>query len=243
MVYSVKRGMFVGVLILCTFILIINSGDALGQTYKIMPLGDSITKGVIIGNPADVTGYRDDLQALLTAESITYDFVGSLNDGGFPDNNHEGHEGFTADSLANNITGYMGLNPDVVILHIGTNDITLAHNNDTTLVEINRVISQIGPSRKIVICSLLPRWDRSAKNDSTTQLSNGIKNLYFEKLGSGYKVYYAGLNEVFKTYADWNTNTYYSDGVHLNSNGYNLMSRVIYTAVMNALRGTDQIWE
>lgn len=239
MVYSVKRGVFVGVLILCTFILIINSGDALGQTYKIMPLGDSITKGVIIGNPTDVTGYRDDLQALLTAESIAYDFVGSLNDGGFPDNNHEGHEGFTADSLVNNITGYMGLNPDVVILHIGTNDITLAHNNDTTLVEINRVISQIGPSRKIVICSLLPRWDRSAKNDSTTQLSNGIKNLYFEKLGSGYKVYYAGLNEVFKTYADWNTNTYYSDGVHLNSNGYNLMSRVIYTAVMNALRGAN----
>ncbi|MBN1155693.1 fibronectin type III domain-containing protein, partial [candidate division KSB1 bacterium] len=239
MIGSTKQRVFVGAIFLLLFLLVINSNEVFGQTYKIMPLGNSLTKGVIIGNPADVTGYRDDLQALLTAESVTYDFVGSMTDGGFADNNHEGHEGFTADSVANNVTSYMALNPDIVILHIGTNDITLAHENDSTLIEINDIISQIGTSRKIVMCSLIPRWDRTAKNDSTTQLSNWIKNLYFEKLGAGYKVYYAGLNEVFKTYSDWNTATYYSDGVHLNSNGYNLMARVIYTAVMNAIRGTN----
>ena len=238
MLCSTKKNMFVAGIILL-FIMVFMSGEAVAQTYKIMPLGDSITKGVIIGNPSDVSGYRDDLQGLLDAESVTYDFVGSLSDGGFPDNNHEGHEGFTADSLSQFVNGWLSQNPDIVILHIGTNDITLAQNNDSTLIEINDIISKIGTSRKIVLCSVIPRWDRTAKNDSTTQLSNWIKNLYFEKLSEGYKIYYAGLNEVFKTYNDWNTSTYYSDGVHLNSNGYNLMARVIYTALMNAIRGTN----
>ena len=78
------------------------SGQAAAQT-KIMLLGNSITQGVQNNSPDDVNdeGYRKPLYDLLTAESVSFDFVGSLSSGsvvGF-DPDHEGHRGWMADEM------------------------------------------------------------------------------------------------------------------------------------------------
>jgi hypothetical protein len=121
------------------------SGDSL-PPIRIMPLGDSITKGTGTcqeGDPPDppnelylnCTGYRDFLWYSLVDNGYTVDFVGSqgsqfqddyLNP--YHDNDHEGHGGWKAYEIKNNVYG-SGLNwlqnypADIILLHIGTNDI------------------------------------------------------------------------------------------------------------------------
>ena len=69
--------------------------------YRIMPLGDSITRG--INGSSTPGGYRDDLKNMLTDEYVESDFVGSLSDGSFSDPQHEGHDGATVDYIYNNV--------------------------------------------------------------------------------------------------------------------------------------------
>ena len=92
-----------------------------------MPLGDSITRG---GGQVryQYHGYRLALQQQLRtgATGAKFDFVGSMLDKGVPDGNHEGHGGWTIDNLAANMDRWMvAYRPDIVLLHAGTNNITL----------------------------------------------------------------------------------------------------------------------
>ena len=116
---------------------------------RIMPLGDSITHGWYSGiGTNDLDSYRKVLKNLLDADGYTTDFVGSLTNGGFADNQHEGHDSYRADDpvssqkLLGNIGAWMASTPaDVVLLHIGTNDLNA---NDTgTVAEVSAVLDEI----------------------------------------------------------------------------------------------------
>lgn len=116
---------------------------------RIMPLGDSITHGWYSGiGTNDHDSYRKLLKNLLDADGYSTDFVGSLTDGGFTDHQHEGHDRYHADhptsseKLLGNIGAWMTSTPaDVVLLHIGTNDLNA---NDTgTVAEVSAVIDEI----------------------------------------------------------------------------------------------------
>jgi len=91
---------------------------------KIMPLGDSITRG---SGSINTNGYRKPLYENLTDNGYNVDFVGSQNDGVFDDIDHEGHGGWTDSQIATNIYNNGGSNwistytPDIILLHIGTN--------------------------------------------------------------------------------------------------------------------------
>ncbi len=123
-------------------------------TRRIMPLGDSITWGVdsvtpdsetgdlIIGPEAEYAiGYRKKLYQLLSDAGYAFDFVGGEHNGsaaGLPDTDHQGISGITSQEVANNI-GYW-LNdtpPDVILLHIGTND------HDTDVSAVNDILTTI----------------------------------------------------------------------------------------------------
>src|SRR3954469_10677067 len=96
------------------------------SAVKIMPLGDSITESFW-----DHASYRFFLYNQLVNAGYDVDFVGSMTgvNAGDPlysnfDQNHEGHSGFRADEIQNNIVNWANQNkPDVVLLHIGSNDI------------------------------------------------------------------------------------------------------------------------
>ncbi|UCB60338.1 MAG: hypothetical protein JSW72_09605, partial [Candidatus Bathyarchaeota archaeon] len=93
-----------------------------GATIEIMPLGDSITAGI----PGSA-GYRERLYWDLTNSGYDVDFVGSLSDGFAFDADHEGHSGKTAFWLNSRLNGptdyFLSANPDVILYHIGTNDL------------------------------------------------------------------------------------------------------------------------
>ena len=76
-------------------ILSFSAGVFAADAVKIMPLGDSITRGVY-GSPVNRWGYRQPLYVSLTNGGYNFDFVGGQTDGNFPDPNHEGHDGWTS---------------------------------------------------------------------------------------------------------------------------------------------------
>jgi lysophospholipase L1-like esterase len=91
---------------------------------RVMPLGDSITYGV---GSTDGAGYRARLERRLTAAGLRVDFVGS-RDAGPPDmdGDNEGHSGWTISRTARRVDRWLAAyRPDIVLLHIGTNDVRL----------------------------------------------------------------------------------------------------------------------
>ncbi len=132
---------------------------AMGQTpLKILPLGNSMTEGWMNGqeDPGYRIAYRKNLKALLTAAGYNIDFVGSKSYGcldNFADCQCGGIDG-TRDQYLETmlITGYDqrwgnqetagpyldAFNPDVILLSIGTNDIT----HDGTADEPDAIANQ-----------------------------------------------------------------------------------------------------
>ncbi len=122
-----------------------SAAPATSEVWRIMPLGDSITRG---GGqvPGQYIGYRAGLQASLKAGAtgFRYNFVGSMSDAGAPDRNHEGHGGWTIDDLAAHIDAWMETyRPDIVLLHAGTNNITKMDSPEATATKLRNLIAQI----------------------------------------------------------------------------------------------------
>ncbi|MGW5852276.1 FG-GAP-like repeat-containing protein [Streptomyces sp. NPDC055254] len=89
---------------------------------RIMPLGDSITQGE--GSTA-TGGYRGPLwESMARQSAYAADFVGSGRQGGLADGDHEGHSGWTIAGVRSGIDRWQaGASPDVVLLHLGINDL------------------------------------------------------------------------------------------------------------------------
>jgi lysophospholipase L1-like esterase len=102
------------------------------QPIRIMPLGDSITRGrsSVSDPPGSFIAYRRDLYLSLTAKGYQLNFVGSSddlqNDGSAYtdfDRDHEGWGGERDEYIAEHVFDWLTVNPaDIVLLHIGTND-------------------------------------------------------------------------------------------------------------------------
>ena len=115
---------------------------------RIMPLGDSITSSI----PGQAS-YRYWLWKLIGEAGYPADFVGSLwgvyDDGSAPlypdfDANHEGHYGYRADQVLANITVWaQAAAPDVVLIHLGHNDLWYAQSIDSTISEISQIIDRL----------------------------------------------------------------------------------------------------
>ncbi|MCI0511585.1 Ig-like domain-containing protein [candidate division KSB1 bacterium] len=217
----------------------------IGATWsqvKIMPLGDSITSGK--SGSSVVGGYRDDLAGLLDLEGVQYDLVGSLTDGEGFDADHEGHDSETSAFINTHINEYLTTSqPDIVLLHIGTNDIGSQIAIETIRTNINATITKIhnhNAQTAIVISSLMPRKDQF--DETTTNLNALILESYYHFLLSGYKIYYAPINEIFKNTPNWQTQLMpVANNIHPNDAGYQAMAQVFYVAIMNQINTTGSV--
>lgn len=209
------------------------SGGANG-TVRIMPLGDSITQGV--HGSTDNAGYRNDLADLLSNNSVSFNFVGTRNHGSGFDSDHEGHSGYRADEILAELNSYLNSNPpDLILLHIGTNDISELQTPASTVNEISAILDAIKTfdvSIAAILSSVIPRSD--SKNGATNTLNNYIRDLIPVKQNSGHNVFYAGMNEAFVANSSWATQ-YLADGVHPNDAGYGVMAAVWRDAILDAL--------
>jgi lysophospholipase L1-like esterase len=130
----------------------------------VLPLGDSITHGF---SSSDDAGYRSALFALAVAANQKVTFVGSLSNGpssvsgqSFP-KNHEGHDGITVTGITGDVPPDKAFTtaPHVVLLHIGTNDMTSNADPTTTADQLDTLVTnlvQAAPDALVVVAKIVP---------------------------------------------------------------------------------------
>lgn len=148
---------------------------------RIMPLGDSITDGSSFDSPDGGGGYRLPLYNLLTSAGYNVDYIGSLtiNSGLLTEKEHEGHSGWRIDQLDTNMASWLSTmaDPDVVLMHIGTNDFGQNFNRATAIDRLDALIVKIAtlrPYAHIVVTNLMERGE-----PQNTQIQNEF-NLYVQ---------------------------------------------------------------
>ena len=125
---------------------------------RVMPLGDSIT-----GSPGC---WRALLwQKLQQAGQTQVDFVGTLPPQGCGftyDGENEGHGGILATNIAsqNQLPAWLSAtHPDIVMMHLGTNDVWSNLPPATILAAFSTLVDQMrasNPSMKILVAQILP---------------------------------------------------------------------------------------
>ena len=200
MVFSVRK--LVSWLILPVIaILSFSAGVFAADTVRIMPLGDSITRGWY--GSAYSWGYRKPLYVSLTNGGYNFDFVGGQTDGNFPDPQHEGHDGWQADNILPYLQGWLNTHrPDVVLLHIGTNDVTW---NDWDANEVNDILNVIdnyeadsNKSVTVVLALIINRRidSPSIKRAQTTQFNSDVNNMATNRIANGDDIIIVDPNDV-----------------------------------------------
>ncbi|MCK5507993.1 MAG: hypothetical protein KAI50_05675, partial [Desulfobacterales bacterium] len=200
------------------------------DVLRIMPLGDSITLGYD-GSSSDLGGYRSKLETGLLSESYEFDFVGSLNYGPSDfDNDHEGHGGWQADEIASSIYQWLIDNPaEVVLLHIGTNDISKGQNTEGIAEEIDLILDRIDryeiATNTNIVVILARIINQKEPIQNIIDLNSAIQDLADAREDDNIIV------------VDMEKALYYpddmSDNLHPNNNGYAKMADIWLDAIVN----------
>jgi len=194
-------------------------------TIKIMPLGDSITDGITVPG-----AYRTRLWKNITSNGYNVDFVGSMTGGpsDLGDKNHEGHSGWRIDQISNNINYWMDTyKPQIVLLHIGTNDISQKYdlNNAPNRLGdlIDKICAKLPANGKLYVATIIPISYADVRTYNS-QVAAVVQN----KANQGKPVYLVDMYSAL-TLSDL------ADGVHPNANGYNKMGDVWFNAIKGDL--------
>lgn len=203
---------------------------------RIMLLGNSITTGYDGSSP--VGGFRDDLDYMLTGAGAEYDLVGTLNDGQGFDADHEGHGGWTVDRMLTDIDSFLVQeDPQMVLIHLGTNDISANQSVASTVTEMNNLLSLIygyDANMIILLSALIPRNDSAGpqKDSLTTELNTGYFDLVTNWEIGGYRIKYVDHNTAFRRDPNWQEN-YLFDHVHPTNEGYAVMAETYFDSLQS----------
>jgi hypothetical protein len=238
-----------GILLLC--------GPAAQADLTIMPLGDSITYGS--GGPIP-GGYRTRLYSDLQDVGYSFTFVGTSTENPSRlliqagQTHHEGHPGYRIDQIANNLDGNdpSGNNisnnnggfwfhkpspPDMVLLHIGTNDILQNFQTSTMAMRLDKLIGQIvadSPTSRIFVSSIIPLVNAN-QNQLVQAYNTQIRDVIVPKYDSlGDNVFFV---DQYPNFVDANGNVIarlLPDGIHPNQTGYDLMGDTWAAAIQQA---------
>jgi Ca2+-binding RTX toxin-like protein len=229
----------------------LNTGVGFVPSYnrplKIMPLGDSITYGVInYGSNTESGGYRTELWNKLVADGLKVDFVGSLSNGpaSLGDKDHEGHRGFRIDQIAALVNDWLDTQqPDIIPLMIGTNDMSWNKGLSTAPNRLSTLIDQITnrvPNAQLLVASIPPLGTSTTNNQNVKSFNSSIPGIVDSKVAQGKKVSFVDINNKL-TLSDL------ADGIHPTAKGYRQIADGWYEPILNAggdkdtLRNIDNI--
>jgi acyl-CoA thioesterase I len=204
------------------------------EPVRIMPLGDSIT-----GSPGC---WRALLwQDLVDTGYSAIDFVGSLPGQGCGfeyDGENEGHGGIRATDMADQdqlVPWLDATNPDVVLMHLGTNDVWSSFSTDTILAAYTTLVEQMranNPRMEILVAQIIPM--DSARSCATC--GQGVQDLnaaipdWAASLGTE-----ASPVTVVDQWTGFDTDTDTYDGVHPNDAGNRKIADAWYPSLAEAL--------
>lgn len=202
-----------------------NNAFSADTTTKIMPLGDSITA---CGN------WRQLLLSSLNSTVQNVEFVGSQN----YLTPHEGHSGLGAIGLANseNLKNLLSdTNPEIVIMHLGTNDSWGNNLAPQIILAYTTLISQMrdnNPNMKILVAKIIPMHPSEsgeACNNNVLDLNSRIDDWAKELSTIQSPII------VVDQYTGFDTTTDTYDGVHPNDSGCVKMADKWYAILKNVL--------
>ena len=221
----------------CALLALLASPGVAATLVRVMPLGDSITAGD--GNG----GYRGPLYQMLTTSTSTIDFVGSVISGTLPDRNNEGHSGWRADQIRDSLPAWLtAANPNIILLHIGTNDINQGEQATTVAAEIGQILDLVDAyetSNQTPVTVILGRIvNRSNPFDAqgleTTALNVLIGSMAATRIAAGDRLIVVD-HESALTYPNDMVDT-----LHPNASGYQKMATVWYAALYPLLRNRGE---
>jgi len=204
-----------------------------GDACKVLPFGDSITDGV--GSPSPGGGYRVDLfsRAVMANKKLT--FVGQQLNGPttvasmpFP-RRHAGFSGYTIAQItaANIFDPAIGMGPNIVLLHIGTNDMNMSDPGGAParLATLLDKLTTMAPNALIVVAKIIPLTSNMARVNT---FNTAIAPLVQQRRDAGKHIILVDQNTGFPTGE-------LGDGIHPNAAGYVRMAGVWYAAISNLL--------
>ncbi|MFH9887443.1 ricin-type beta-trefoil lectin domain protein [Streptomyces luteogriseus] len=193
---------------------------------RVMPLGDSITWGV---GSSTGSGYRGPLWNGLAADGHPLDFVGTVRSGSMSDPDNEGHPGYRINEIAAladaSLTRYR---PNVVTLHIGTNDLTGASGTDAPIAALRSLVNQITadvPDATVLVASLVVSTNSWEERWRGTY-NQAVRNIVSDAQAAGKHVAFVDMSGL--TAADL------ADALHPNDSGYQKMADAFRRGVRSA---------
>lgn len=208
---------------------LVPAGPVSAQTpvpqLRVMPLGDSITWGV---GSATTSSYRASLASLVAGRSAyTVQFVGSQNSGTLADQSNEGHSGYVISQIRDGIDGWTSAaRPDVVILHVGINDLHRGVDVANAPARLTDMVDRIyadRPGTSVIMLGLFPTtphlgsqvavYNAAAKRLQSTEQAAGNKFLYVDPPAL--------------------TSAEFVDDLHPNDAGYQRMAQALSPALTN----------
>ncbi|GHJ08704.1 hypothetical protein TPA0907_30710 [Micromonospora humidisoli] len=195
---------------------------------RLMPLGDSITYGV---GAAGNNGYRRELFDSLQSVTTSLDFVGSMRQGDFADPDHEGHPGWRIDQIDKLATSCSipSYRPNVVTLHIGTNDMRSSEGAEGAPKRLRALIEDVldqAPETTVLVATLILSND-PAVNARVQDYNRQIPGIVANLRAQGRYVRTVDMSAV--TAADM------TDNLHPNAAGFGKMAAAWRAAIVDAL--------
>ncbi|MFI2435316.1 SGNH/GDSL hydrolase family protein, partial [Streptomyces sp. NPDC018693] len=193
---------------------------------RVMPLGDSITWGV---GSSTGNGYRGPLWNKLAADGHPLDFVGTLRGGSMSDPDNQGHSGYKIHEVAAltdaSLTRYR---PNVVTLHIGTNDLNQSYQVSTATARLRSLVDQItaaAPDATVLVASLVVSTSGS-EEQYRAAYNQAIPQIVRDAQAAGKRVAFVDMSSL--TTADLD------DALHPNDAGYQKMADAFHRGVRAA---------
>jgi lysophospholipase L1-like esterase len=186
---------------------------------------DSITNGY---QSTDGNGDRLELYDDLTAQyNMTVSFIGSVEDCTMADNFNEGHDGATIDEIASFATLSLPEQPNIILVHAGTNDMNLPLDPDTAPTRLGNLIDELlgtCPDALILVAQIIPSGTAATQSNIITYNAE-IPDIVAARKENGSKV---ELVDMFSrlVYPDD-----YTDDLHPNDGGYIKMGDAWYEAI------------
>lgn len=224
---------------------------AYNPPIKIMPLGDSITYGIMGTNDRNSGGYRTELWNKFVADGLKVEFVGSKSSGPDSQSNraHEGHPGWTIKMIAGSVNEWLTTyQPDIVLLMIGTNDAG-RKSLKIMIEELSALIDQItahSPHTQLLVSSIPPI------HPTAKPVIRGLRAIYFNtaipiivnsKIAQGKKVDFVDMRDLTVNDLTSSLSLGIDSGLHPNAQGYSKIANFWYDAVFKVIskRPSDTI--
>jgi len=208
-------------------------GANLNLPLRILPLGDSITWGGQPGADNGTDGYRAQLiHALIRARYASVNFVGTQRSGLMPNNDNEGHPGATISELQGLMKAGLQMRPNLVLLHIGTNDLARPETAEEKWADAPKRLAallddvlDVCPDAAVLVAKIIQGADTQAQ-ENIKRFNDAVPAVVKKKLDQGFKVAVVDHSVVLPEEL--------VDGVHPSYSGYFHMGNIWFDAVKAA---------